>query len=305
MVFRNDTDNDTEGEFLFPMSDESVMCGYAVDINGVLVDGVVVEREKARVTFESEARNIVEKPSVSIAEHVVGNIFKTRVFPVPKNDTRVIKVTYVEELNTNNGIATYNLPLNFPSSIENYTVSVLVDGGEGGIPMIDSDMETRTMSVDHNLETEKKLNKNGEKYEMSWFNLKNQTIRKGIQVTIPQFTQKLIVEKDHMSDIFFAINDTVQKPADSWIAPKPESIGLLWDSSFSRREIKTRQKDNQILVDLISKLNDVWMFMHSDLWKRWRIFLSNGGYVCGRSKCHIRVWICCCINSNNTTGKFF
>ena len=30
----------------------AVMCGYAVDMNGVLVDGVVVEREKARITFE-------------------------------------------------------------------------------------------------------------------------------------------------------------------------------------------------------------------------------------------------------------
>jgi hypothetical protein len=51
------------------------MSGYAVDMNGVLVDGVVIEKEKARITFESEARN-VEKPSVSIAEQVVGNVFK-------------------------------------------------------------------------------------------------------------------------------------------------------------------------------------------------------------------------------------
>jgi hypothetical protein len=43
MVFRNPTDNETEGELVFPMSDGAVMCGYAVDISGVLVDGVVVE----------------------------------------------------------------------------------------------------------------------------------------------------------------------------------------------------------------------------------------------------------------------
>lgn len=36
----------------------------------------MVEKEKARVVFESEARKIVEKPSVSIAEHVAGNAFK-------------------------------------------------------------------------------------------------------------------------------------------------------------------------------------------------------------------------------------
>lgn len=89
MVFLNDTDNDTEGELNFPMPESmaliccvcvnakgAVMCGYAVDMEGVLVDGVVVEKEKAREVFEKEARKTIEKPSVSIAEHVAGNAFK-------------------------------------------------------------------------------------------------------------------------------------------------------------------------------------------------------------------------------------
>lgn len=116
------------------------MSGYAVDMNGALVDGVVVEREKARVTFESEARQVVEKPSVSLAEHVVGNVFKTRVFPVPKNGTRTIKVTYVEELKTDYGNATYNLPLSFAYPIANYALSVVVDTVDTGIPVISTDM---------------------------------------------------------------------------------------------------------------------------------------------------------------------
>jgi len=36
------------------------------------VDGVVIEWEKARVTYKSEVKNIIQKPSVSIAEHMVG-----------------------------------------------------------------------------------------------------------------------------------------------------------------------------------------------------------------------------------------
>lgn len=55
MSFLNDTELDTEGELNFPMSEGknenccscwslgAVMCGYAVDMEGVLVDGVVVE----------------------------------------------------------------------------------------------------------------------------------------------------------------------------------------------------------------------------------------------------------------------
>jgi hypothetical protein len=76
----------------------AAMCAYAVDINGALVDGVVIEKEKARVVFEAEARKVTEKPQVSIAEAVVGNIFKTRIFPLPKDGTRAVRVSYVEEL---------------------------------------------------------------------------------------------------------------------------------------------------------------------------------------------------------------
>lgn len=53
-----------------------MLSGYAVDINGALVEGVVVEKEKARATFEAEARDLINKPQVSIAEHVEGNVFK-------------------------------------------------------------------------------------------------------------------------------------------------------------------------------------------------------------------------------------
>ena len=52
------------------------MSGYAVDVNGSLVDGVIVQKEKARIVFESEARQLTTHKSVSIAQHVVGNMFK-------------------------------------------------------------------------------------------------------------------------------------------------------------------------------------------------------------------------------------
>lgn len=56
------------------------MAGYATDMNGVLVDGVVVEKDKARVTFEKEARKVSEKPQASLVEQVAGNIFQVLPF---------------------------------------------------------------------------------------------------------------------------------------------------------------------------------------------------------------------------------
>lgn len=47
----------------------ATVCGYAVDVNGRMVDAVLVEKEKARKTYDSEMRNF--HSGVSIVEQVV------------------------------------------------------------------------------------------------------------------------------------------------------------------------------------------------------------------------------------------
>src|SRR5690349_1726961 len=48
MVFENESNKDAEGELVFPLQENETVCGYSVDINGKLVEAVVVEKEKAR-----------------------------------------------------------------------------------------------------------------------------------------------------------------------------------------------------------------------------------------------------------------
>lgn len=48
LVFHNPNARDLEGELIFPLPDGAAVCGYALDIGGVLVDGVVVTKERAR-----------------------------------------------------------------------------------------------------------------------------------------------------------------------------------------------------------------------------------------------------------------
>lgn len=56
MVFKNDTEQDKEGELIFPLNDGATVCGYAVDIKGVMVEAVVCDKEVARKAFEQEVR---------------------------------------------------------------------------------------------------------------------------------------------------------------------------------------------------------------------------------------------------------
>ena len=95
LEFFNPNGRDLEGELEFPLPDGGAVCGYALDIGGVLTDGVVVTKEKARVTFESEARRRVDP---GVVEHVQGNLYKTRIYPLPANGRRTVKVAYTAPL---------------------------------------------------------------------------------------------------------------------------------------------------------------------------------------------------------------
>lgn len=91
-VFTNPNDRSMEGEFEFPIPDEAVVCGYALEINGEMVQGVICEKEKARVAFENEVRKGVDP---GLVEHVQGNLWKTRIFPLIAKTPRKAEVEYV------------------------------------------------------------------------------------------------------------------------------------------------------------------------------------------------------------------
>ncbi len=91
-TFLNPNQRTMAGEFEFPIPDGAFVCGYALEVNGEMVPGVVCEKEKARVAFENEVRKGVDP---SIVEQVKGNVWKTRIFPLAPNTPRKAEVEYI------------------------------------------------------------------------------------------------------------------------------------------------------------------------------------------------------------------
>ena len=91
-VFTNPNGRALSAEFEFPIPDGATVCGYRLEVNGEMTPGVVCEKEKARVAFENEQRKGVDP---GLVEHVKGNVWKTRIFPLPANGKRRAEVTYV------------------------------------------------------------------------------------------------------------------------------------------------------------------------------------------------------------------
>ena len=91
-VFTNPNGRVLQGDFEFPIPEDAFVCGYALEVNGEMVPGVVCEKEQARVAFENEVRKGVDP---GLVEQVKGNIWKTRIFPLNPKTPRKAEVEYV------------------------------------------------------------------------------------------------------------------------------------------------------------------------------------------------------------------
>jgi hypothetical protein len=87
-VFYNPNDQQLEGTFYFPLPDGAMPLGLAMEINGRMMEGEMVERQKARETYEAIVDSMRDP---ALLEWQDGNRFKLRVFPIePNAEKRVI-----------------------------------------------------------------------------------------------------------------------------------------------------------------------------------------------------------------------
>ncbi|MBR4823869.1 MAG: hypothetical protein IKZ86_03660, partial [Spirochaetaceae bacterium] len=123
MIFTNSSNRILEGEFEFPLDNGQTVSRYALDINGKLREGVVVEKEKGRQVFETIVRKNIDP---GLVEMTSGNNFKTRVYPIPANGSRRVVIAYEQELKTVNGNRTYILQPLTDETIDTFDFSIKV-----------------------------------------------------------------------------------------------------------------------------------------------------------------------------------
>lgn len=94
-TFHNDADAVVEGTFRFPMPDGALLTGLAMMIDGKLMQGELVEREKARKAYEAVVDGM-QDPALLEWEH--GSVFKMRVFPMEPKRDKVVVIRYLTPL---------------------------------------------------------------------------------------------------------------------------------------------------------------------------------------------------------------
>jgi hypothetical protein len=127
-AFTNPFDRQLEATYLFPLPEDAAISGFAMFMDGKRVTGAILEKDKARQTYQDIVRTMRDP---ALLEYVGRNLFKASVFPVPpKGDTR-IQIEYSEVIPLDSGICKYVYPLNTekfsPLPIKDVSVGVTVE----------------------------------------------------------------------------------------------------------------------------------------------------------------------------------
>ena len=112
-----------DGEYNFSLNGGQVITGFALDINGNMRDGVIVDKQTGRVAYENTIRRRIDP---GLLEMTAGDNYRVRVYPMPANGTRKIKIVVTEQLSIKNNALVYDLPLNIKEPVGNFNLAITV-----------------------------------------------------------------------------------------------------------------------------------------------------------------------------------
>ncbi len=95
LVFENPEARTIEGRFTFTVPQGASLSRLAMRINGSLMEGEVVEKQRARITYEEFLH---QRRDPALLEQGAGNEIAVRVFPIAAHEKKEIVVTYAETL---------------------------------------------------------------------------------------------------------------------------------------------------------------------------------------------------------------
>ena len=223
MQLYNPNSRPLEGDLEFPLQEGQQITALALDINGEMRDAVPVPKAKGQQVFEAIERRNVDP---ALLEQTQGNNFKLRVYPIPAQGTRTVRIRYQQTLSNTAQGKLYRLPLQFANQVENYQLDVNAKG-------IENAPQSDQLSFKNNAQNS---------YSAMLKNPKL-TALKHIDIYLPNSQQaQLFTQHFKNADYFYA---EIPVNAISQARQLPQSIGILWDASLSARQ---RDLDSELAL---------------------------------------------------------
>lgn len=239
MQFYNPNNRVLEGELNFPLANGVTVSRFALDVNGEMREGVVVEKEQATQAFEAITRRQVDPGLVEVTK---GNNFKARVYPIPAQGYKKVIVAFEQALKSDEQNYLYQLPLNIKRKLTNFSVRVEVVKNRPEV------VQGKHPSI--NLTFQKARNSYISEYEKKDIKLASQ-----LAFAIPkpdQVNEVMTYRGEITSDNYFYINTSIkqtQRPK-----AKPQQIAIVWDVSNSSKN-RNITKEQSILMQYLEWMN--------------------------------------------------
>ena len=217
MTFYNPNDRVMEGEFEFPLSNGQEVSRFALDIDGKLREGVVVDKALGRQAFEDIARRNVDP---GLLEKTEGNNFRARVYPMPAQGVRRILIAFEQELSQKDGQDFYFLPI------------------ASGVKLKHFKLRTEVVSRKVKADIENTLQLNFGQSRNSYISevkKDNYTLDKNIGLTFPKIDKPQLLTASKGTDSYLYGNIALEKQS-LREKEKPKRIGILWDCSSSSQK---------------------------------------------------------------------
>ena len=217
MTFYNPNDRVMEGEFEFPLSNGQEVSRFALDIDGKLREGVVVDKALGRQAFEDIARRNVDP---GLLEKTEGNNFRARVYPMPAQGVRRILIAFEQELSQKDGRDFYFLPI------------------ASGVKLKHFKLRTEVVSRKVKADIENTLQLNFGQSRNSYISevkKDNYTLDKNIGLTFPKIDKQQLLTASKGTDSYLYGNIALEKQS-LREKEKPKRIGILWDCSSSSQK---------------------------------------------------------------------
>ncbi|RLB62605.1 MAG: hypothetical protein DRI90_08715, partial [Deltaproteobacteria bacterium] len=94
-TFFNHVDRQLEGRYSFPLPSDAAISRLAMYVDGRLVEGGIVERQRGRDIYETI---VYQRRDPALLEWMAGNLFRVRIFPLPARQEKRIVLSYTQTL---------------------------------------------------------------------------------------------------------------------------------------------------------------------------------------------------------------
>jgi len=127
-TFFNHIGRQLEGVYSFPLPSDAAISRLAMYVDGKLMEGGIVERQRGRNVYESI---VYQRRDPALLEWVKGNEFRVRIFPLPPRTEKRVILSYTQELQSLYGAYRLKVPIpevDLPVGEVEYRVHVVDDG---------------------------------------------------------------------------------------------------------------------------------------------------------------------------------